>query len=82
MNVVSLNSVRDRESDNTTDSVVRMLNRMEHAHALRGLAVTLKGLDGKERTFVTGEYRDDPEQGLKACLRLSWELTKLQDPPA
>ncbi len=56
-----------------------MLGRMSGAGTLRGLAITLKGLDGKEHTFIAGEYRDDPQQGLKACLHLSWELTKLQD---
>ncbi len=75
MNVVSLQGFRERD----THQIARLIIRLAEAGSLRGLAVCLKGLDGKESTFITGDYRDDPDASLRACMHLSWELTKLQD---
>ena len=45
----------------------------------KGLALCLKQWDDDERIMLAGDYRSDPRGGLKAAMRMSWELTKEED---
>jgi hypothetical protein len=72
MRVVNLNACRD---------LLRVWGqvRQELIDGAEGFAVCIRK-DGAESVFFAGEYEGDKEEAAKAAMRLSWELTKAQEP--
>jgi hypothetical protein len=75
VNVVSMVGYRNREALAVARTLIKRIERGE----IKAIAIAAKSHDNREEICVTGDYRDDPIQGVGIAMRMSWRLTQLAD---
>jgi hypothetical protein len=45
------------------------------AGRIKGYALNIRDMNGKDTIYLAGEFKTDPAKALKASLRMSWPMT-------
>lgn len=75
MNVTNLAVFRSRD---TVAALQNLLLLAENGELI-GLAICGVYANGEGRTLLSGRCRDEPEMALRAAMKMSWAVTRLQD---
>jgi len=66
-------------SNRETQAVLSALHARSVRGEVIGIALCFRAPDGAEQCVYTGAYKADPAQALNASMRMSVQLTQMQD---